>query len=148
MSELAKRIEEDLVAAMKEGDALTRDTLRMLKTGLKNREVEKMGTVTDEEVVAVIRKEAKGRAEAIEQFAQVGRNEQADKERQEKEILERYLPSEMSNDELEKTVTEAIAASGAASTADIGKVMKEVMPRVAGRAEGGRVSALVRSKLG
>jgi len=147
MASLSDRLEQDLVTAMKGGDDLTRDTLRMLKTALTNKRIEKQADLTDEDVLVVLRKEAKSRQEAVDQYRQAGRAEQADKEAKEKKILEQYLPAGLAEQELEQLVTDAIKTVGATSGADIGKVMGVVMPKVAGRVDGGTVSSLVKKHL-
>ena len=106
-----------------------------------------MAALTDDDVTAVLRKEAKIRQEAIDQYRQAGRTEQAAKETREKKLIEHYLPAGLTDEELDKLVTQAISETGATSKADIGKVMSTVMAKVQGRADGGRVSQLVRSKL-
>jgi len=147
MPTLSDRVDQDLVTAMKGGDELTRDTLRMLKTALHNRQIEKMGELTDEEVVAVLRKEAKSRQEAVDQYKAAGRVAQATKEEAEKKIIEGFLPSGLSEDELQQIITAAIKEVGATSQSDFGKVMGAVMPKLRGRVDGGKVSELVRRQL-
>lgn len=147
MASISERIETDLTAAMKNGDSLVRDTMRMLKTAIKNKEVEKMGKLSDEEVVAVLRKEAKSRQEAIDQYRSAGRTEQAAKETKEKQLIEQYLPALLSDEELEKIIVETIKTVGATSVGDLGKVMGAMMPKVQGKADGSKVSALARQHL-
>lgn len=147
MFSLQQRIEHDLITAMKAGDILTRDTLRMLKTALKNKEIEQGKLLSDDEVVTVLRKEAKSRQEAVDQYQQAGREEQAEKEKNEKKIIEGYLPTGLSEEELVQIVTATIQEVGATSQADIGKVMGVAMSKVQGRADGGTVAILVRQHL-
>lgn len=147
MSTINARIEADLIRSMRSGDAIARDTLRMLKTALHNREIEKRGELTDDESVAVLRKEVKVRQEAIDQYRAGGREEAAQKEAAEKEIIEQYLPAGLTEEELEKIVADTIASIGAASLSEMGKVMKEVIARVQGRAEGGKIADIVRRHL-
>ena len=147
MPSLKDRIDQDLVAAMKAGDNVSRDTLRMLKTALHNREIEKRGVLTDDDVVAVLRKEVKTRQEAVEGYRAGGREEAAQKEQAEKKLIEGYLPAGLAEDELERIVTEALQSTGITSLSDLGKVMKVVMSKVQGRAEGGHVSDIIRRHL-
>jgi uncharacterized protein YqeY len=147
---LKGRLEEDMRAAMKARDELVTSTLRMAITAVRTAEV--AGTaareLTDDEVLAVLTKEAKKRREAATAFADAGRAEQADKERAEEQILERYLPSQLSEQELTDLVGQAIAGGGFAGAKSMGPAMKAAQAAVAGRAEGGRVAAEVRRQLG
>ncbi len=146
MSALKSRLEADLHAAMKARDELVTSTLRMALTAVRTAEVAGIAAreLSDDEVLAVLTKEAKKRREAATAFADAGRVELATKERAEEDILARYLPAQLSDDELRQIVCDAIAASGASS---IGPAMKAVQAAVAGRAEGGRVAAEVRRQL-
>ncbi len=147
MSNLLKRIESDLVVAVKRGDSLTRDTLRMLKAAIKNMEIGKLGKMDDSDAITLLRKEIKSRQEAADHYTRAGRTEQAAKEEKEKNLISLYLPADISDAELEQIVVNAIQAVGANSTADLGKIMSAVMLKVRGKADGGRVSQMVRSKL-
>lgn len=140
------KIEQDLNSALKAGDSLTVSVLRLLRSGLTNARIEK-GELSDEDVVKVLQKEAKQRRDSITSYEDGGRQDLADKEKAELEVIARYLPEQMEDAELERLVDEAIARTGATGTADMGKVMGDVNQKVAGRAEGARVAALVRSKL-
>jgi uncharacterized protein YqeY len=140
-------VNEDIKSAMKAREAERLGTLRLLSAALKQREVDERITLDDAAVVAVIEKMLKQRRDSIAQFEKAGRQELADKERQEMAVLQAYLPQQLGAAELEALVAEAIAASGAASPADMGKVMAIVKPRAAGRADMGSLSALVKSKL-
>ena len=145
--EFTERLHRDLQAALKAGRKVEASTLRLLLTALKNREVERRGELTEPEVLQVIVKECNQRKEAIPQFRQGGREDLARKEEAELQVLEQFLPRAMPPDELLATVKEAIAATGAVSMKDMGKVLTYLMPRVAGRAEGKVVSQLVRQEL-
>jgi uncharacterized protein YqeY len=152
MTTLKSRLQDDLTAAIKERDELRSATLRMTLTAITKEEV--AGTsareLSDDEVQKVITREAKKRREAAEAFADGGRAEQADRERAEGEVLADYLPQQLSDEELETLVAEAVAeaqASGAEGPRAMGAVMKIVNPKVAGRAEGGRVAAAVKKRL-
>ncbi len=150
---LKQRLQEDLTAAIKGRDELRSATLRLTLSAVTNEEVagKTARTLSDDEVRKVIAREAKKRREAAEAFAQGGRQEQAERERAEGEVLATYLPQPLSDDELTAIVTDAVkeaAASGAEGPRAMGAVMKIATPRIAGRAEGGRVAATVKRLLG
>jgi uncharacterized protein YqeY len=134
--------------AMKAREQLRVATLRMLMAAVKNTEVEKLHELSDDEVLEVIVREAKRRRESIEAFKQGGRDDLVEKESGELAVLEAYLPEKLSDAELAAMVDEAIAETGASSPKQMGEVMKALMPKVRGRADGAQVSALVKSKLG
>ncbi|MGQ0751982.1 MAG: GatB/YqeY domain-containing protein [Betaproteobacteria bacterium] len=144
---LKTRINDDVKAAMRAGDARRRDALRLLLAALKQREVDERKELGDADVVAVIDKMIKQRRDSITQFEQGGRQDLADAEKFELSVLQAYLPQAMSDAEIEAAVSEAINDSGAQGMADIGKVMAALKPRLAGRADMGKVSALVKSRL-
>ena len=142
------KISADLTAAMRAKDQLRLDTLRMAKAALMNREVEKKRPLDDAESQQVVVSMIKQRRDSIEQFRGGGRPELADKEQKEIEVLESYLPPALGATELEAIVAEAIAEAGATSPKDMGRVMKGVMAKLAGRAADGKVvSELVKQKL-
>ncbi|MCJ7804594.1 GatB/YqeY domain-containing protein [Patescibacteria group bacterium] len=141
---LIEKIQKDLVEALKSKSGLVVSTLRLLLSEIHNREIEKQAKVTDEDVMAVIRKEVKQRQEAIEAYEKGGRQDLADKEKQESEILSNYLPQEMSTTELEKITKEVINEVGASGPGDFGKVMGVVMGRVKGRIDGAKVAEAVK----
>lgn len=149
MPELKTRIQTDLNAAMKARDEITTATLRMALTAVTNEEVAGKAAreLSDDEVLRVLMREAKKRREAAEAFADAGRSELAERERAEGAVLDRYLPAQLDDAELTQLVTAAIAEAGASSPRDMGSVMKLVQPRVAGRADGKRVSDEVRRQL-
>jgi uncharacterized protein YqeY len=149
MSELKDRLHADLNAAMKARDEVTTATLRMALTAVTNEEVagKTARELSDAEVVTVLGREAKKRREAAEAFDGAGRAELADRERAEQAVLDRYLPAPLSDAELGELVAAAIAESGASTPRDMGAVMKLVQPKVAGRADGKRVSDEVRRRL-
>jgi uncharacterized protein len=146
---LKERLHDDLVTAMKARDALTAGTLRMVLTGITNEEVagKQARQLSDDEVLAVLGREAKKRREAAEAFDHAGRDELAARERAEGEVLATYLPTPLADAEITEIVHAAIAETGAAGPQAMGQVMKVVQPRIAGRAEGGRVAAEVRRQL-
>lgn len=146
---LADQIQSDLKTAMKARDTQAVAALRMVLARIKETRVSAGhgDEVTDEEVQTLIGREAKRRTEAAQAFSDAGRDELAAKEEAELAILQRYLPQQMSDDELTAVIDETIAATGASSAGDFGKVMGAVMPKVKGRADGARVNALVRERL-
>jgi uncharacterized protein YqeY len=133
--------------AMRDGDALKRDTLRMVLSAAHNAQVAARRALTDDELLVVLAKEAKTRRESIEAFTSAGRTDLADKERAEADIIAAYLPAALSEDELRAMVAEAIAATGATSARDLGKVMGALSSRIRGRADGKQVSGLVAQEL-
>ena len=144
---LNDRLRDDLTAAMRSGDALRRDTLRMVQSAAYSVEKEKRRPLTDAELVAVLGREVKTRRESVEAFRAGGREDLAAKEEAEIAILVPYLPEQLSEDEVRDLVTEAIAATGATSARDMGKVMGWLSPKTRGRADGKRVSELVAQAL-
>ena len=146
---LATQIEQDLRAAMKARDKRAVAALRMVLSRIKETRVSKghSGDVTDEEVQTLISREAKRRTEAAEAFAAAGRDELAANEQAELIVLERYLPQQLSDDEIVAVINQTIATTGASSAADFGRVMGAVMSQVDQRADGKRVNALVRERL-
>jgi uncharacterized protein YqeY len=149
MASLKERLQRDLTAAMKSRDELTTATLRMALTAVSTEEV--AGTaareLSDDEVVRILTREAKKRREAADAFTAAGRSELADRERAEGVVLERYLPAQLSDAELAELVRAAIDEAGATGPAQLGAVMRLAQPRVAGRADGRRVSDEVRRQL-
>ncbi|MFZ7113688.1 MAG: GatB/YqeY domain-containing protein [Desulfatiglandales bacterium] len=142
-----EQISNDLVGAIKARNDTRVSCLRMLKTALKNRQVEKMGELTDEEVQAVISSLIRRGQEAAKEFRQGGREELALKEEEEAEILYGYLPEQLSPDEIENTLREVISELGATGPKDLGKVMKTAMARMSGKAQGKEVSAMAKTLL-
>jgi uncharacterized protein YqeY len=149
MSPLKDRLSADLTAAMKARDELVTSTLRMALTAVRTEEVAGKAAreLSDQEVLTVLAKEAKKRREAAEAFTSGGRSELADRERAEGIVLDKYLPAQLTDDELAGLVREGLAESGITDISQLGKAMKAVQARVAGRAEGGRVAAEVRRQL-
>ena len=149
MAELKQRLRADLNVAMRARDQVRLRTLRMALTSITNEEVAGSSArdLTDDEVIKVLTREARKRREAAEAFSAAGRSDQAAAERAEGEVLAGYLPAQLSDEELSALVDGAIAEAGASSMAGMGPVMKLVTPRVAGRADGGRVAAEVRRRL-
>lgn len=150
MDALENRLHEDLTAAIRSRDEVAAATLRMALTAVKNEAVsgKEARELTDADVLAVLGREAKKRRESAAAYDDANRPELADRERAELVVLEGYLPAQLSDDELAALVAAAVAESGADSPRAMGTVMKVLTPRVAGRAEGGRVAAAVRAALG
>jgi uncharacterized protein len=149
MPRIKDQLRADLTASMKARDQTRIRTLRMALTSISNEEVSGAAAhdLTDDEVVKILGREAKRRREAAAAFAEAGREDQAAAERAEEEVLAGYLPAQLGDEELTAMVTAAIAETGASGPAGMGQVMKVLTPRVAGRADGSRVAAMVRARL-
>ena len=149
MSDLTtrQRLEDDLKSAMRAGDTTTRDAIRYLLAAVKNAEIDARGTGTAADADAALRKVAKQLADAIDQYRTAGRTDLADHENAQLEVLKRYLPQEISDDDLQAAVAAAIAETGATSPKDMGRVMPVVLAATAGRADGRRVSGAVKEAL-
>lgn len=148
MGEIADRLSEEIRKAMKAGDRTRLQTLRLLATSVRNREVELGRDLTEEDLVVVATREVKRRKEAAEAYERGGRPELAEKERAEEAVLEAYLPEQLTEEEIRAAVEEAIAATGASGPGDLGKVMGRVMGRLKARVDGSEVNRLVRERLG
>jgi uncharacterized protein len=144
---LIARIEEELKTAMRARDQERTDPLRLTLASLRSAEKEVQRPLKEDEELHVLQRERKRRAEAAEAFRGGGREEQAAKEERELEIIQEFMPEPVDEDELERIIDDAIAETGATSLRDLGRVMADVMPQVAGRADGSVVSQLVREKL-
>ena len=144
---LIERIQEEMKEAMRERDNARRDALRLILASLQSAEKELQRPLHDQEELQVLQRERKRRQEAEEAFRSAGREEQADAEGYELEVLSEFMPEPLTEDELEEIIDDAIAENGATSLRDLGRVMADVMPQVAGRADGAEVSQLVREKL-
>ena len=144
---LIARIEADLKEATLAREAERRDTLRLILSALRGAEKELQRPLKNDEELQVLQRERKRRTEAAEAFRAGGRDDQADAEERELEILEAFMPEPLSEDEVEEIVDNVIAEVGATSMRDLGRVMADVMPQIAGRADGSTVSQLVREKL-
>ncbi|HSX09113.1 MAG TPA: GatB/YqeY domain-containing protein [Candidatus Saccharimonadales bacterium] len=145
------QLKEELKQSMLARDTERTSTLRMVISALGYYEIEKGGAgyeATEEDVEAVLQKQAKQRRDSIEQYKVGNRPELAEKEAKELELLESFLPKQMSEEEVKKLVDDAVASTGATSAADMGKVMSALMPQTKGKADGGLVSRLVKEKLG
>jgi len=150
MAELKTKIQENLKDSMKKGEAARISTIRMLLSAIHNKEIEKMKKeegLSDEEIMDVIRSEAKKRKDSIEGFEKGGRPELVEQEKNELMILEAYLPPEISDEEILTVVKKGIVDAGATSPADFGKVMKIVSPLLKGKASGNRIADILRKEL-
>jgi uncharacterized protein YqeY len=145
---LKERITEDMKTAMRSGEKERLAAIRMILAAIKQREVDERVALDDPQVLSVIEKMAKQRKESIAQFEAGGRADLVAKEQAELQLLAAYLPAQLSESELDALITQAIAATGAASVKDMGKVVAQVKSAAAGRADMARVSALIRSRLG
>jgi uncharacterized protein YqeY len=144
---LIGRIEDELQAAMRARDRERTDTLRMVLASLRAAEKELLRPLKDDEELQVLQRERKRRTEAADAFREGSRPEQAEKEERELEVIGEFMPEPMSEEDIERIIDDAIAETGATSLRDLGRVMADVMPQVAGRADGSTVSQLVREKL-
>ncbi|MGB6838962.1 MAG: GatB/YqeY domain-containing protein [Microgenomates group bacterium] len=144
---ITDNIKKQIIEAMKAKDEIRLSTLKLLSSALHNAEIDKRGDLTEEEELEVVRREAKKRKDAIEAYEKAGATERAEREKKELVILQKYLPQELSDEEIEKIVDEAISATGAENIKDMGKVIGFVMGKAKGKADGKKVSELVRLKL-
>jgi uncharacterized protein YqeY len=145
---LQDKIQSDIAAAMRTKDSLKLGVLRMMKTAVKNKEVEKMKALDEPEVLAVFNSLVKQRKDSIDQFRKGGREELAQKEEAEIKVIESYLPAAASDEDIRTAIEEAVQETGASSMKDMGRVMKATQARLAGKtADGARVSQLVKEKL-
>ncbi|MDO8601499.1 MAG: GatB/YqeY domain-containing protein [bacterium] len=152
---LKEKIHQDLIEALKSKEELKTSVLRLLSSSILNKEKDKRYKsgkaedvlLTDEEIIDVISSESKKRKEAIELYQKGGRPELAKKEKEEMEILQKYLPEQLGEEEIRKLVKEAVAKTGAKEQKDMGKVMAELMPKVKGKSDGSLVSKIVKESL-
>jgi uncharacterized protein YqeY len=145
---LQEKIQAQMTDAMRNKDQLRLSVLRMMKTAVKHKEIEKIKPLDENEVIAVLNTLVKQRKDSVEQFRKGGREELAQTEEAEIKIIEEYLPAAASEDDLRAAIDEAVAETGAASMKDMGKVMKAALARLAGKgADGTRVSQMVKEKL-
>jgi len=144
---LIERIDTDLKVAMKSSNKAAVSTLRLVKSSLKYKQIEKGGDLTDDDVVSVLSSLVKQRRDSIEQYEKGGRDDLASVEKNEIEIIQQYLPAQMSDEDIQAVINAAVEELGASGQKDIGNVMKAVMPRLKGRADGKKVNALVSKRL-
>lgn len=146
--DLRERIMADVKTAMREKETLKLNTLRFLQAAIKNREIElRPNPISTDDVLGVLKKTVKQRKESIEQYQAAARQDLVDQETAELKVLEAYLPTQMTKDQIEKIVIEVIAALGAKTVKDMGAVMKETIVRAAGAADNKIVSEVIKSKL-
>ena len=146
---LKEKLHEDLTAAIRSSDKLVSGTIRMVLTAITNEEVagKEARKLSDDEIITVLSREAKKRREAAEEFGKAGRAEKAAEEIAEGEVIAKYLPAQLTEDEIKKIIADAVAKTGAAGPADMGKVMGAIKPLIAGKTDGSLVSSLVKSTL-
>lgn len=144
---VADRITEELKTAMREKDQVRMDALRMVKSEFKNAEIDKHAPLAEEEMLAIIQKSIKKRRDSVDLYTSGGRQDLADRETREIELLSAYLPAQLGEEEIRGLAKEAIAQSGASSRKDMGKVMGALMPKVKGKADGKLVQQVVSSLL-
>ncbi|WP_300616672.1 GatB/YqeY domain-containing protein [Dokdonella sp.] len=145
---LKQRLTDDMKAAMKGGEKERLGTIRLINAAIKQREVDERITLDDAQVLAVLEKMLKQRKDSVTQYEGAGREDLAAVERAEMDVIQAYMPAQLSAGEIEAIVAKAIADAGATSAKDMGKVVGLVKPQVAGRADMGQISALVKQKLG
>ena len=148
MSELYDRIKDDIKSAMKAREMENLSTLRMLHSSLKNKAIDQQQELTDEDVIAVLTKEAKKRRQSAEAFDEGDRPELAQKERDELALLQTYLPEPFSDEEVSDIIDEVIEDTGASSRREMGKVMGAVIPQIKGRYDASKIKDIVLEKLG
>jgi len=147
LANITERLDAELKEALKSRDDLRVSVIRMVKASLKNKSIEKMGTLTDDDTLSVLSSLAKQRRESIEQFEKAGRTDLSEKEKKELEIIQSYLPKQLSPQEIDEIILSAIKECNATSPNDMGKVMKIVTPKTKGVADGKIVSQRVKELL-
>jgi len=146
-SDLKQRITDDMKSCMREGDKERLGTIRLALSAIKQQEVDSRSTLEDADILAILDKMAKQRRESIEQFEKAGRDDLASKEKDELKVIQTYLPSQLSDEEIASIIDEAIQTTGAQTMRDMGKIMGIIKPKMQGRADMGAVSALIKSRL-
>jgi uncharacterized protein YqeY len=146
---LKEKLQNDLTDAMRARDEIRSSTIRMILTSIKNEEVagKEARELNDAEIITVLSREAKKRREAAEAFDQAGAKDRADQERAEGVVIGEYLPKQLTEDEIKSLIKAAVAETGASTPAQMGLVMKSLQPKIAGKADGGLVSSLVKAAL-
>jgi uncharacterized protein len=144
---LLERLNQDMKTSMKNKEKTKLSVIRMLRSEIKNEEIERQHTLNDEEVIEVLMRELKKRKDALQQFEEAGRKDLVQQLQEEIAVIQPYLPEQLSEEELRELVREVLQETGATSKADMGKVMKAIMPRVKGRADGKLVNRLVQEAL-
>ena len=146
---LKETLKTDLTEAIRSSDKVVSGTIRMVLTAITNEEVsgKEARVLTDDEIITVLSREAKKRREAAEEFAKAGRTDKAAEEKAEGEVIAKYLPAQLSEDDIKQLIAAAVASTGASGPADMGKVMGAIKPQIAGKADGSLVSSLVKAAL-
>ena len=146
---LKETLRSDLTEAIRSSDKVVSSTIRMVLTAITNEEVagKEARTLSEDEIITVLSREAKKRREAAEEFAKGNRPEKAAEEKAEGEVIAKYLPAQLTADEVKQIIADAIASTGAAGPADMGKVMGAIKAKIAGKADGALVSSLVKESL-
>lgn len=144
---LKEKIPSDLKDALRNKRTLELNVLRMLQSAIRNQEIDNKGELDDEQVIQVISSEIKKRKDSVEEYRKVGREDAADTEEKEIEILMKYMPEQLSEEQIEKAVQSAVQQTGAKGIKDLGQVMKTVMPELKGKADGKLINRIVREKL-
>ena len=146
---LKETLKADLTEAIRSSDKVVSGTIRMVLTAITNEEVsgKEARVLSDDEIITVLSREAKKRREAAEEFAKAGRTDKAADEKAEGEVIAKYLPAQLSEDDIKNLIAAAVASTGAAGPADMGKVMGVIKPQIAGKADGALVSSLVKAAL-
>ena len=149
MAQLKDQLKKDLTDAIKSHNQVISGTLRMALTAITNEEVsgKEARVLSDDEIITVLSREAKKRREAAEEFAKANRPDKAAEEKAEGEVIAKYLPAQLSEDDIKKMIAAAVASTGAAGPGDMGKVMGAIKPQIAGKADGALVSSLVKAAL-
>ena len=147
MNQLQKQVEEDFITALKSKDEAKTSTLRLLKNTIKNKEIETQKELNEQQIIQVLQKEINQRKESINEFKKGNRTDLIQKEEAELEVLNKYLPKQMDEKELEEIIKNEIKEQNATSIKDIGKVMQTVMPKVAGRADNQKIAQIVQKYL-
>ncbi len=146
---LKERLKSDLTEAIRSSDKVVSGTIRMVLTAITNEEVagKEARVLTDDEIITVLSREAKKRREAADEFAKANRPDKSAEERAEGEVIAKYLPAQLSEDDIKKMIAAAVASTGAAGPGDMGKVMGAIKSQIAGKADGSLVSSLVKAAL-
>ena len=146
---LKETLKSDLTEAIRSSDKVVSGTIRMVLTAITNEEVsgKEARVLTEDEIITVLSREGKKRREAADEFAKAGRTDKAAEEKAEGEVIAKYLPAQLSEDDIKKLIAAAVASTGAAGPGDMGKVMGAIKPLIAGKADGALVSSLVKSTL-
>ena len=147
---LKETLKSDLTEAIRSSNKVVSGTIRMVLTAITNEEVsgKEARVLSEDEIITVLSREAKKRREAAEEFAKANRPDKATEEKAEGEVIAKYLPAQLSEDDIKKMIAAAVASTGAAGPGDMGKVMGAIKPQIAGKADGALVSSLVKSALG